>query len=1029
MTIEDLDFTDIGLWPHQTKAIERVEKYFHSKSTRGCLVQMPTGTGKTGVMAVLASRRTFERAVLVVCPSSALAEQLIDQISDSFWDKINAKTDWKPTRVVQILPSKIHELAKSLKANDGERTVLVGTIQAIQQANSNGTIGELHGLVGTILFDEGHREPAPSWADVVRGFGVPTVLFSATPFRGDLKVFDVSDEDIHFLSFMEALENNLIRGVEIDERELSHDVGTFAQQLLECVDKLVEEGRFSEKNKVIVRCSSEESVVELYQALTAALGERADGIIAVHNNFKGNSESGMMNSVPRDLSKRSERFLIHQYMLIEGIDDPSCTILAFYEPFSNSRMLVQQIGRLIRHPGPLGQKAQNAHVFARTGEDVAVDWQSFLSFDKACENNGGVPFVRNDQKVLEDLVKALPEQDYIAGKFRSRIDLDGLEIHDDLQFPRSAVAFHVSADLDMADLQECIGRELANADRYQAIIGEAADGNCRYHVTLRLTPSPFLASHLFHAPSLEATIYTKVGNRIFFYDSAGLWINEVDGIGPRVNAKSLRALLPAGSENVISFMNVKNTDLGPLSLRSRSLSARSLERSGVFLGEHLNVVTRASGTILQSNDKDYKRRSVGFSRARVRDGKGTNVNASEFADWCNELNDELETKAKSASIFSRFAAPAETPMDTTPVNILIDILEMTDLFTSESNKETDIETENLCVDIQPDADPKAPGKFKFKLCIDKVDHDVWIDWISKKRKYWLTSPSLSKIKSKNNTKVSLTRRLNQLQPFRIITADLQHTYVGGDFYSLELDLKSSGSSGKAILGLLTPVPGLSDMTSEKGKIRDGHFDDWEDGSLFQFIDQAINPDRGPAKFGLAFPNVVCDDLQDEVGDFIGVDKSADAPRVALIVAKWKKGNPGVSASAFYDVCAQGVKNLAYLKSDGAPLPGKEKRFDGNWKLSVDKGKPTVKTQTVNRLRCGVASRAFRKSYQQMRLSPSTERTIWLVCSGGMLSIEKLRVEFNRPVPKPHILQFYHLLMSTYSACQSVGVQLRVFCSE
>lgn len=62
-------------------------------------------------------------------------------------------------------------------------------------------IGQLHGRVGTILFDEGHREPAPSWARVVRGFCVPTVLFSATPFRGDLKIFDVDDDHIHFLSF------------------------------------------------------------------------------------------------------------------------------------------------------------------------------------------------------------------------------------------------------------------------------------------------------------------------------------------------------------------------------------------------------------------------------------------------------------------------------------------------------------------------------------------------------------------------------------------------------------------------------------------------------------------------------------------------------------------------------------------------------------------------------------------------------------------------------------------------------------
>lgn len=251
---------------------------------------------------------------------------------------------------------------------------------------------------------------------------------------------------------------------------------------------------------------------------------------------------------------------------------------------------------------------------------------------------------------------------------------------------------------------------------------------------------------------------------------------------------------------------------------------------------------------------------------------------------------------------------------------------------------------------------------------------------------------------------------------------MKHTYVNGDFYALDLDLANARGAGGLVLDLLTPVVGLDAIDSEKSEIRNGHFNDWEDGSLFSFIDKALNPDRGPAILGAPFPNLVCDDLQDEVGDFIGVDEQS--PRVALIVAKWKKGNPGVSASAFYDVCAQGVKNLAYMKSDGNPLPGAQSRFDSDWRLSSN-----GLTQTINRRRHGRSSKAFRAAFQRLRTAPSTERSIWLVCSGGMLSLEKLKTEFAKPHPEPHVLQFYHLVVSTYSACQSVGVQLRIFCAE
>ncbi|MEG8025950.1 hypothetical protein QP162_19240 [Sphingomonas aurantiaca] len=78
-----------------------------------------------------------------------------------------------------------------------------------------------------------------AWARVVRGFAVPTVLFSATPFRGDLKIFDVDDDHIHFLGFTDAVDQHLIRGVEIDEQPLPLSHEDYALDLVARVDALV----------------------------------------------------------------------------------------------------------------------------------------------------------------------------------------------------------------------------------------------------------------------------------------------------------------------------------------------------------------------------------------------------------------------------------------------------------------------------------------------------------------------------------------------------------------------------------------------------------------------------------------------------------------------------------------------------------------------------------------------------------------------------------------------------------------------
>ncbi|MFY9836710.1 MAG: hypothetical protein WAK55_09605 [Xanthobacteraceae bacterium] len=227
-----------------------------------------------------------------------------------------------------------------------------------------------------------------------------------------------------------------------------------------------------------------------------------------------------------------------------------------------------------------------------------------------------------------------------------------------------------------------------------------------------------------------------------------------------------------------------------------------------------------------------------------------------------------------------------------------------------------------------------------------------------------------------------------------------------------------------VLDLITPIKGLASITSEKGIPKGETLKTWRAGSLFQFIDNALVEGRGAPVFGLPFPALVCDDLGTEAGDFIGVDSNPSHPRVVFVVAKHQSGSAGVSASAFYEVSGQALKNLAYLKSDGQEVPGAQSKFDGNWKLTANK-----KTDRVPRKRAGPGSVAFRKLLARTTRTPGTERAIWLVCAGGMLSKAALEREFAKAKPRAHVLQFYHLVVSAYSAGQSVGVGLKIFCAE
>jgi hypothetical protein len=1018
LAVGDRNPSALGLWAHQLKAVRCCEKYFASGSTKGCLVHMPTGTGKTGVMAVLASRRAVTKPVLVVCPSAALVAQLRTEFESDFWNKIGAPSVWQPDSVLQALPGSVDALSEKLKEASGERTIVVATIQAVQQIYAAGEVSKLHQFIGTILFDEGHREPAPKWARVIRSFGVPTVLFSATPFRGDLKVFDIDDTYIDFLSFSGAVSQALIRGVTVEERGLAQDTTRFATQIIETRDKLIADGVFDKDCKVIVRAASEDTVSDLFGAFVAALGKRDDGVLAMHINFAENGPVGAQRrpDVP-NLKKRTERFLIHQYMLVEGIDDPACTMLALYEPFTSTRMLVQQAGRLTRQPhGKVGMQASDAVVLARRDDGVREQWKSFLNYDQACVDNGGKPPFRNGEQVLKNLVEALPVMDYVEGKFRNRIDLDEEDLSIDLRFPKAALVFEIETGFSLDNFQADVSALLEEEDRFEHRVGEAGH-SCRYHLSLGLKQTPFLAESLFQEASLQVTIYAVVGKRLYFYDSAGLWIDELEHVGARLGPKELQSLLPEDSADFITFMAVKNTDLGATALRSRTLSARSLARSGVFMGEHMNVITRAGGWA------DKTRRTVGFSRSRVRDGEGYETTAQGFVDWCETIDDLLGQKRPAAPVLNRFAVPTAVPADTTPINILIDLQEVEEQFAGNGGN-VRFDADSLCVDVTPDSDPNPPGPFRFDLSFDGEPHTVWIRWDRKKKKYWLTSSSLSKIKARTEPKITLTKRLNQLQAFRIITSDCKHAYVDGYFYALDLRLSDPQGAGRLVLDLVTPIKGLVAITSEKGVPKGDTLKTWRAGSLFRFIDDALVEGHGTPVFGLPFPALVCDDLATEAGDFIGVDSGPSNPRVVFVVAKHKPGRAGVGTSGFYDVSGQALKNLAYLKSDGQELPGAPTKFDQKWKMTEDK-----KTDWVPRKRTGPGSVAFRKLLTRTARAPGTERTIWIVCAGGMLSKAALEQEFRRNKPKAHVLQFYHLVVSTFSACQSVGVGLKIFCAE
>lgn len=84
-----IDYKKINLWGHQKDAINKAKSYLNSASKESFLLKLPTGSGKTGIIATITRILKEDANVLIVVPSIALKNQIEIEIKDRFWKKIS----------------------------------------------------------------------------------------------------------------------------------------------------------------------------------------------------------------------------------------------------------------------------------------------------------------------------------------------------------------------------------------------------------------------------------------------------------------------------------------------------------------------------------------------------------------------------------------------------------------------------------------------------------------------------------------------------------------------------------------------------------------------------------------------------------------------------------------------------------------------------------------------------------------------------------------------------------------------------
>lgn len=1003
----------LSLWKHQHEAVQTVLRYVAAyrkgSTTASCLVHMPTGTGKTGVIAALSRCVSTLNCVVVIAPRIALKDQLFREISNGFFNRLNRKL---PT-----IPKKTYVLEGSTRTI--EDAVYITTIQQLQdlRRRRDHRFDLLVRRAELVIFDEGHYEPALVWREAVRAFSAPRVIFTATPYRNDLKVFDVDYDHAYSYTFQKALAEHYIRDVKFVAAPETNSPVEFAKHVVEFYDKHLARPRVpaSQAPRAIIRCESAGHIRQICTALRA-LGRTCVGI---HEAFKGASvESHEHRSVP-DPRENDATFWVHQFKLLEGIDNPRFQLLALFDELRTVRTLVQQVGRIVRNPrrDPKGI----GYVLDHSSGRQAGLWVNYLEYDALLEAEGIKVLWRSNEALLTVLKGAQQAILYLDGRFRSHLDISSFDPRDDLQLPLTVNVYRKGDDFDLARVREALSQQYRDDDRVVRDIALNEQVAVLWYVSFR--NSPLLRTSAFVEPRFGVTIVRDPSDFVFYFDSqGGTPLDNLPGVGPPIPARRLQKLFQRSRHWKLASVALQNSNLAPTLIRTRSVSAVEIEGTVALLDDHAFVCSTAYGLAPRGGNNTRQsrhRRYVGFSSGKVSDPSGRRTTLDGYLEWIAEIEAILIGGSEPIRTFRRWASFSDPPADPRPRNILIDAAGLDRRFlTVGSNGVGDdevLEMEELCKDVVGGG---------LTVTANGRSCQVTVTYDPVRARYSLESPALDSMyyASDPEDRRTVMQVLNETQAFHVIPSSRSVFYSQGAFYRPRIEFGPDFDDGKTqVLGLLVPLPELREASSEKGsRCRPGG-SGWEAGSVFDLLDR---PRAGSPLGGhLARREMlVCDDMNDESADFILVESGSaiERRRICFIHAKARADESFVSASDLQEVAGQAVKNLGELSQFGDARARRVGKWGQRWRSGQVQG------EVRNRIRAGPAADAAWELVREAIRDPNTDREVWLVV-GRTLSARRLGIGLSQENPAPVAIQVAYLLLSTATAVASVA-KLRVFCS-
>lgn len=410
----------------QKEAYQAILTHFSNPNPeRNVLIQLPTGTGKTALIAITPFNIVKKR-VLVLCPGVKLAKQIesdLDIVNNESQNTYR-KLDLLGDETLNNLELYTLRLEDSVSESDiKEHQILVANYHQLQDLEK--WFKDKQDEVDLIIIDEAHHQEANTYKEIIKFFKNAKVIgLTATPFRSDGK--KIEGNIIYKYHFHQAIKDKIIRNIKITnvtpkEVELSFiDNGAKKYSLKEILE-LKEDSWFNREIALSPDCcdsiaqKAKEKLDELnkqfpkskHQIIASAMTKRHAREYIKPAFEKLGLKVGMVSSDIQDKPHNDKVFeelkygkisvIVHIGMLGEGFDHPPLGVAAIFRPYKSLNPYIQFLGRVIRR----NDDTTFCHVVSHIGLNQIKRFEEFKLFDY------------EDKKFLEELFSEKESQSFV----------------------------------------------------------------------------------------------------------------------------------------------------------------------------------------------------------------------------------------------------------------------------------------------------------------------------------------------------------------------------------------------------------------------------------------------------------------------------------------------------------------------------------------------------------------------------------------------------------------------------------------